>query len=343
MVNQTFQVIYQNERFLVDPDLLCSASNKFQNLMNQTEKNGQKYYLKINYSGFTTRNVSNFLKICQNQQTDVQNSELKEICLLAKMFQAEQIFNTALNFIHSEIDSNYFISSNQLIEITRSENLILEPDTKEIVRPFIFDLSDLEFDESLDQIESNIPNDNKKKKEKAHSVCYQIKIKNPIMKCHRFYLIKNGEVLFMAKQKYDKITIGEGKNCHINENKHINAARITRDTRGYNIVTTNDQQFKIRYQKNGEKFSIKTSFDHKSGKQIWEPMEPKNQNLINGEYDHKAIQSRKNLILQNPRKCPAFIVRQMEKKVFEAECHPDCDPVIAFAIALSQIIGPIAI
>ena len=38
------------------------------------------------YDGFTSKNVSKFLMLCQNQPADIQNSEMKEISLIAKLF-----------------------------------------------------------------------------------------------------------------------------------------------------------------------------------------------------------------------------------------------------------------
>lgn len=336
MVNQTFPVVYQNERFLVDCELLSKASQKFRYLMKQIGTNNKNYCLKINYNKFSTRNVSNFLKVCQDIEADVQDSEFKEICLLAKMFEAEQIFNTALSFIQKEYDASYFIPSNILSELIQSSNLQLEPESIEISQAFRFDLSDLDFDDNLDNIECDI-----RKKEKTHSVCYQIKMENPIMKCRRFYLIKDEKIIYMAKQRYEKIVIGEGKNCHLKNNQE-NVAQMTRDFRGYNIVNTREQEFQIKYLKDGPKFYVKTSFDHKNGKQVWLPIQSKTQALINGEYNHIPLKSRKNIVLKNHRNRPSFIVRKMDKKVFEVECHPDCDPIVAFSIAISQIIGPIA-
>lgn len=340
MIHQTFPIIYQDKRFLVDPDLFSKASQKFQDMISNNKEQMQNSCLKITFNIFEARNISNFLKICQNQETDVQNSELKEICLLAKMFKAEQIFNTAYNFIQKEIDANYFIPSDQLKEISQSQNLIFETETSEEPIFLHCDINDLEFEESCEQ--TNDKNNNNNKSEKKHSVCYQIKIENPILKCHHFYLLKDGKVIFSAKQKYDEIFIGEEENCHIKENLQQNVAKITRDFRGYNIVNTNDQEFKIRYLKKGGKFLVKTSFDHQIGKQFWRPRETNCDNMLKGEYNHKVMQSRKNVVLQNHRNHPAFILRKMSKKIYEIECHPIADPIVIFAIALSQIIGPIA-
>lgn len=345
MVNQTFPIIYQNQRFLVDSALLCNASKRFYELLNNNQDNQiENPCLKINTNIFTVPNVSNFLKICQNQATDIQNSELKDICLIAIMFQAEKIYDTAFNFIKDEIDSEFCISPDQINEINDSQNLILETEASAMQSAFYFDLSDLEFDDDYEQNEPKSKTETiTKTSTKNHSICYQIKAENPIMKCHRFYLLKDDKVIYMAKQKYDEIYIGKENNCHMKTNKHLNDAKIKRDCRGYNVINVPDQEFKVRFEKFGEKFLIKTTFDHKRGKQIWRPKQDNFQKLIKGEYNHEAMKSRRNLVLQNERNNPTFILRKMKRKVYEAECSQEADPIVVFAIALSQIIGPIAV
>ncbi|KAK8837481.1 hypothetical protein M9Y10_036478 [Tritrichomonas musculus] len=166
MLNQTLTVVYQNERIMVDKELLCKESSKIRELMSKIEITDHDCCVKINYNGFIMRNVSNFLKICQNIETDVQNSELSEICFFAKMFEADKIFNTVFNFIVTEIDNTYSIPSDQLIEINKSQNLTLEPEIKEIAEPFRYNLSNSEFDESYKENKSNYSYQIKKKKEK---------------------------------------------------------------------------------------------------------------------------------------------------------------------------------
>ena len=341
MLNQTFPVIYQNQRFLVDPVLLSNASKKFCDLLNSNQDKIQNPCLRINSDLFTSRIISNFLQICQNQTTDTQNSELKEICLLARMFQAEEIFNTAFNFIKNEIDSDFYISQDQLNEIDNSQNLIIETEALAMQNTY-FDLSDFEFDDSYEQAQENDKAATNLTKAKKPSVCYQIKVENPLMKCHRFYLLKDDKVIYMAKQRYDEIYIGKENSCHLKKDKHLNDAKIQRDFRGYNIISVPDQEFKVKYLKIGEKFLIKTTFDHKLGKQIWVPKQDDFQKMLKGEYNHAAMKSRKNLVMQNERKHPTFIFRKMKRNVYEAECSQEADPIVTFALAISQIIGPIA-
>ena len=322
MDNLTFPIIYKNERFLVDPILLCNKSQKFQYLMNQNEGKTQNFCLKITYNFFTTRNVSNFLKIIQDQATDVQKSEIKEICLLAKMFQADDIFNKAFNFIKEEIDNNFFIPSDQLKEI--SQSLVFESESNENSNAFHCDLNELEFDDSCTENDSK--NNNKISDDKYNnnhlkniSVCYKIKLENPILKCHRFYFMEDDKVVFTAKQKFDDIVIAEGKNCHFKESEQTTMAKIKRDYKGLNIATVRDQEIKIRYLKDGEKFLVKTEFNHRLGKQTWTPKQIKCDEMFKGQFDHKFIKSNRNIILQNTKKHPTFILRKTAKKIFEVE------------------------
>ncbi|KAK8898236.1 hypothetical protein M9Y10_000514 [Tritrichomonas musculus] len=352
MINQTFPIFYQNECYMVDPSLMCNSSKKFSDIYNDIGTNCQNAQIKINYDQFSPRSVANFLKICQNQQTDVQNSELEEICLIAKMFRADEIYNTGINFIQSNIDPNYFIPYNKFDESNGNHYLILESE-KSIVEPHQIDFDELEFDDSYE----NIPNekDNNKnnnlnnsqvqkqpEQKKSRSVCYQITSDNKFMKCPRLYLMKDGKVLYMAKLKNDEIYIGEGENFHINENKIENCAKITRKCEDYNIISTDEQEFKVQYVRFTDgRYSIKTIFSHQGHKLSWRPARPKTQAGYNGDHNHIARPSKKNIILQNPRNHPTFIFRKMSKKTYEVECHPALNPLVVFSIAASQLVGPV--
>ena len=59
-----------------------------------------------------------------------------------------------------------------------------------------------------------------------------------------------------------------------------------------------------------------------------------------GKYNRKPIKSKKNIILQNKSRHTTFIVRKMDKLIYEAECNPTLSPIIAFSLAISEIIGP---
>lgn len=355
MTNQTFPVIYDAKRIMVDPSQLYDSSQKFRDLINERGDDLSNICLRINYDGFSIRNVSNFLKICENQQTDVQNNELGEICLIAKMFQADKIYETGVEFIKTNIDSNFSISSNEFMELNGNKYMIIEEDKdeennlskEEEEQPIQFnhpDLNELEFDESLDQIKSTNDdnkdnNKNETVKTKKHSIFYEIKVDNQLMKKTKFYLMKDGKVLYMAKQKNNEIYIGEGKNFHISENKVANSVRITRE-KEFNIVNTDDQEFKIRFVKYFDKYSLNLSFAHKGSHFVWRPRQPKSLQSYGGEFKHKPIPSKKNIILQNARNHPTYILRKMAKNLFECECHPVVNPIIAFSIAISQITGP---
>lgn len=342
-MEQTFLVVYQNEHIYIDPTLLSNASEKFRELISLKEQNYKSFCLKILYDGFSVRNICNFLKICQGLQTDVQNFELEEICLIAKMFHAYEILNSGLNFIQTQIDKSFYIQPDLFEEIDEKKYLILEEVDNEVPKIIHCDFNELEFDDSCENIEIETKNNNKRnQKKKHHSVCYQIKTDNKFMKCPHFYLIKENKVIYMAKLKFEEIYIGEGENFHISENKLENTAKITRDYKGYNIVSIDDQEFKIKYLKFGSKFSLKVSFEHCGKKKLWRPKQTDSDNIISGEFQHKPLKSNKNLILQNPQNHPTFILRKMSKKTYEVECNPNINPITAFSIALSQIIGPIS-
>ena len=146
MQNQIFYVFYKDESFVVDPSLLYNSSRKFKELVDHAD-NLQSIHLKINYEQFSTRNVVNFLRLCQNEPTDVQNSELEEICLIAKMFQADQIYKTGFDFIKSSINPNFSIPENKFDDSNGEQYLIIESDEeKENIHHI--NLNELEFDDS---------------------------------------------------------------------------------------------------------------------------------------------------------------------------------------------------
>lgn len=339
MTNQTFPIIFRNERFMVDPSCLYDSSKKFQELIKYNNEDIQTLHLRIAYDNFTTRNMSNFLKICQNQQTDVQNSELEEICLIAKMFQADQIYDTGVTFIQENVDPNFFIPYNKFSDSDGIRYLILETDDQ---NPLIhhINLNELDFDESSEFTKRESKDNNNKKnntqsepKKKACSVCYQITEENPLSKHNRYNLSKDDKILFQAKMKKDEIFITAGKNK--------NAAIIKRNNQGYNIVAINDQEFKIKYVKFGDQYSLEVSFVNNGSRLEWMPRNPKKSTEIVGQHNHVPIRSKKNIILQSPKtNNPTCIVRKMSKKVVEVECHPLINPIIAFSIAISQKIGP---
>ena len=360
MLNQTFPIIYKDSQFLVDPSFLAKSSRRFHELISPYLRNGidiNSLHLNIKYDKFTERNVFNFLKLCQNQQTDVVNSEIPEICEIAKIFQADQIFITGVTFIQNNIDKNFSIPYDRSEEshlVIESNCPICEEIKTEVTHHHVIDLNELQFTQSSQFNENqhnentkenndnkSIPENHANKKKKISSAWYTIQVEKPLMKCKRYLLLKDGKVILCAKQKDNEIVIAEGNEVHIrNENK--NSARITQNREGVNIVSMKDQEIKIRYVVLGvdKQYSLKLSFFHKGTKLTWNPKQAKYATSFNGEYCHIPVQSKKNIILQNPSKHPTFIVRKMKKMTYEAECHPAVNPNIVFAISLSQIVGP---
>lgn len=352
MLNQTFPVIYRNNYYMVDPSCLSSSSRKFKELLNYFLDTGydiQSLRLKIEYDKFSERNIYNFLKLCQNQQTDVQNSEVQEICDIAKMFRADEIYNKGITFIQNSIDPNFFIPYNKYSD---KQYLFIETDDTNLIHHA--NLNELEFDDDYNNTNPSdmIKNNNCSSKNqstsndqnvKYQSVCYQIQVETPFMKCRRFQFIKDGVTIFTGKQKDNEIVISAGNNAHINENKQKNDARITQNREGFNIITTEDQTFRISYVAQSsieKKYSLNLSFIYKKSELSWSTKIPRSSTTINGENNHVPLPSKKNIILQNPAGQITFIVRKMKKKLYEAECHLLLSPIIAFSIAISQIVGP---
>lgn len=336
---------------MVDPSYLINCSPKFLEIITPFLNHGydiSTLHLRIIYDKFTSKNISNFLKICQDLQTNVQDHEVAEICEIAILFQSKKIYETGINFIHNNINSNFYFSYNKIQELKSDQHLLIESDEATIVH-HAGDLNELEFDDTYDYVQDeevclSDTNNNfiNRKSTEVSSSCYQIQIENSLLKCRRYIFIKDKEILFTAKQKDNEIFIGKGNEVHINDSKINKIATITQNNDGYNIVTTEDQEFKIQYIIDNSKksYSMKVKFIHEGLKINWSPKIPMNREKIRGMYNHQPIQSKKNIFLQNQAKHTTYIFRKMNKKTFEAECHSTVSPLIIFSIAISQIVGP---
>lgn len=375
ILNQNFPVIYKNRFFMVDPICLSNSSRRFHDLIQpflQENSNITKMNLQINCDKFTERDVENFLKLCQNLPTDVQNSEVASICEIAKLFQADQIYKTGVNFVRNNIDPNFSILDNEFDESNGNSYLIISAVAEKVHH--VSDLGSLEFDDSSDmgaKVEPSVDNfwqnsENFKQrsenvepntrsisgkadnKELVHSVIYEIKNEPQLMKLPIIHFIKNGEVLLTAKHKDKTIVIGKGANVHLNKDRSNHICKIQNEN-GINNVKCENQEFHITfvYFKGPGTFSISADFQHEGKILHWRAKEPKfNKNTgsytlsLHGEYHHFPLKSTKNTVLVNDLGKSCLIVRKVAENEFEAECNPTVSPTVIFALALSQIIGP---
>lgn len=390
MLNQTFPVIYKTRIFKVDPICLSKASRKFGELYKTYIENNQKnntFQLGISYDSFTERNVENFLKLCQNLPTDVQDNEMKEICTIAKLFQADKIYDVGIEFIHKSIDQNFSVPDNYFDESTGKRYLYLErePIEKDHIQN---DTSDSEFNSSTsgsDSISSdqnaasqdisNLPaykpnsdvSDTQSKENDNHSkttyintirilpvvksALYVIHVDHHIMKHRHFTCVKDNQVVLSAKQKKKVIVVASGPFVHLHHHNNLNnyISKIVQSSGWYNTVENSEQTFVIRYTPGfkSKQALMNVSFLFKGTLFSWISEDPNCQNTANlynqklvGVYHRIPIKSKKNIILRNSNNDTTFIIRKMDKGTFECECHPDLPATIAFAIAISGIVGP---
>lgn len=339
---QFFSVDYDGSNFNVDPFCLSKSSIRFKDIigpyMNDVEQL-KALCLKIHFNKFTKRNMNNFLKICQNLPTDVQNEELKEICEIAKMFKADKIYNTGILFIQNNIDPNFSIPDSKYESI----------DAMSIVNKSI--QTGLQFiDICLKEEEELYSNQQRRKDEKKkNSVIYSVQVVKHIFRNTIFNFFKGNRILYIAKQHFNEVFIVEG--CEINlRNKNHHVGHIVQDgAHKFNTINAFDTKFELKYVDSEipDQLSISVSFPSHNQIISWMPKSlkyslDKDHYHLNyhGQYDRKAIMSKKNLILKNDAGHPTFIVRQMDKNLYEFECNHNIDPLIAFIIGLSDIIGP---
>ena len=373
---QYFPVIYNNNTFIVDPISLSNSSLKFKEIIKpyiNDEKKMKNLQLEIKGNQFTKRNMDNFLKICQNLPTDVQNSELYEICTIAKMFGAHEIYKIGSSFIQSNLDPNYSIpemhdDSNLMLIIGEKKSFqndkLLESIDLENIKTASYKCksnekyTSLKSDDYLntgiiDEIginnENQQQNAKNKRIKKKNSVIYTVKIENNIFKSSIYKFSQNDRILYSAKQKNKEIFIGYGCNVNISQSQN-HVARITQHVATQsNTIKVGNASFNCKYNISESSGDVSMIISFPTNNQImtWTPKPPKydmttDKYYLNfhGQYHHKAIRSPKNMVLQNQVGHPTFIVRKMAKNLYELECNHNIDPLIAFTIGLSDIVGP---
>lgn len=340
MSYQTFPVIYGSSTFMVDPNKLFNASRKFAQLVQPFGSSALQAQLVILPGPFTPRNVENFLKLCQDLPTDVLDSEMKEICEIAKMFQADKIYTTGINFIQQSIDPTFTVSDwkyengidHLRVELPGTQNYI----------------ADFDDDDSKDgQSESDNQEEAHKSKD-VPTIIYEIRIDRPKLKLVRYHFMKDGEILFSAKKKGNEIVIGKGADVHMESSTINHCGHITQGSMT-NQINVDGQTMHLKYIRYPDSDGISMSIDfvHKGKTLNWYPKEPKRNPVtgayglnLKGYYHHRAVASKRNSVLMNAQRQATFITRKMAENFYEAECHPEVSPGIVFSIALSSIIGP---
>ncbi|KAK8870944.1 hypothetical protein M9Y10_008857 [Tritrichomonas musculus] len=429
---QVFHVVYNDTTYMVDPIKLGKSSLKFRELILPFIHNTEQVnalHLEIRTNQFSDRNMNNFLKLCQQLPTDVQNSEMEEICEIAKMFKAEDIYNLGIAFIKQHLDPNFdvpdnkydgsdgitylyidddihaihheedsdqyfedannssyqgnyykindanknnnsadkesenFSSPNQIQNQPENKldlenhDLLHDPNYKlnQELRSSSQQFKNPATDENNDIVQNAAKTDHKEdiiiqnEFGNIHSIVYQVRVENHTIKCPKFKFVKDNQIIYTAKQKYSNIYIAKGSDIHI-RNKANHVAHITQNEfKDFNTVNLQDTHFVVNYVNSGKPghMSIEVSFPFKDKIVNWVPKPPRfdpptGKYFLNfhGEYHHTPIRSSRNIVLQNKAGSPTFIVRRMDQCVFEIECLPIVDPLIAFCIGLSDIVGP---
>lgn len=337
MSDQTFPVYYGDHRFMVNPSKLFNSSRRFAQLVQPFGSSANKAQLTILYDKFSARNVENFLKLAQGLQTDVQNSEMKEVCDIAKMFQADQICSTGVKYIQQNIDRSFFIPNNKYDD---DEQYMM------VELPIMKAASSIDVQFDVDDEEQDKPAE--PQKTKYSTIIYEIAVDRRKMKCNRYTMSRNGETFFSAKKKGAEVIIGKGSEIHIKSQKDNHCAKIVQDQME-NTIIADGQKIQLKYVKFPKSgvTSMSVSFEHNGQTLQWSPKEPKyNSNTgkyslnLTGLHRKRPIQSSKNSAMVNSQGKIMFITRKMRDNLFEVECLPKLSPIIVFTFALSSIIGP---
>lgn len=354
---QSFPVIYDKTIFNVDLNALINSSRKFKELIDpfiNDDLQMKEMHLEILCNKFTKRNIDNFLLICQKLPTDVQNSEMKEICEIAKMFKADKIYQQGLLFVQSYLDPNFNVPDNMydgsdgktyLIVVGEIKNASHNPDITKIVFENDTDSSN----QILTDIKTEMNENPKINNIKSHTVVYQITYEKNRFKCPVYKFIIDDKTLYSAKQKFNEIFIAEGDCVHIHDKEKQIGHILRKESTISNTITTKDQVFEVMYNniRGTACFPMNVSFQFKNRTLNWTTKKPK-LNPETGKYslnyqgifNHTPIPSSKNTILQDKKGYPIFIIRKMTQTSYEIESLSVFNPQIIFSIGLSGILGP---
>lgn len=351
--NQTFRIIYNDKIFMVDPNCLMTSSLKFKELVEPLLKNQsiEEIYILIPGHNFTLRNMSNFLKLCQKLPTDVENNEMEEICEIARLFKADEIYNTGLQFINKSIDPNFSVPENKYDGSDGKTYIYAEGENECIQHSNENENTNDTKNENENECYDNKKDENKNLEDEfkdMKSVVYYVRYESHGLKCPIYRFCNENEILFSAKQKENAVFLAKGSNIHIDKNKCKHVAHIHRINCGGNVITIGNEKFKVNYAESGKPdlLSLSATFPFKGETVTWTPKEPKYDAMkdkyylnFHGEYHHTPIRSNKNIVLQNNHGHTTYIVRKMDNNLYEIECLPVVDPLVAFTIGLCDIIG----
>lgn len=357
MMNQTFPIIYKNTKFMVDPQLMSKSSAKFKELLLPYQNEGPINHLQliIAFEEFTIRNVANFLKICQNLEADVIDSEMKQICIIAKLFKAEEIYNKGISFVHNydplfNVPNSYFgnpFFHNYLYiekDGCQDEKVQLSENISNISEVSNNNYSEMNSSPADSERVSDI-----RKSKNDTFIVYELFSKMTLFALNKFFLVLKGVMIETAKQKDELIVIGKGNDVHISSRTENQIGKITRsEDSQFNRVDIESQSFYINYVDvpRNDHLSISLKFDNRGQEAFWSPLnenlfkDRENSPLLNGYFHHTPEHSGKNTILIDENGAIKYILRKMNESMFEIECEETLDPTIAFAIGISQLIKP---
>ena len=161
----------------------------------------------------------------------------------------------------------------------------------------------------------------------------------------------NGSILYTAKQKENDIIIGEGSFVHMNHHKENHVGHIVQESnhRINQIKLKGQKPFTVKYVDSIKEnhLSLEVTFYDGSKKMTWTPKAPHFNTETNrfcldlsGMWNRSSIKSKRNIVLQNLDGNISFIVRKVDQNVFKIEANPKYDPLLMFAIGISEIVGP---
>ncbi|OHT03390.1 hypothetical protein TRFO_29190 [Tritrichomonas foetus] len=341
-MSQGFPLVFNSKTFLVNPLSFGSNALAFQKMYQNHQTSGQFNSNIVIKGPFSEKSILQVINLCQGITVPIDNSVIKETAALLKLFQAHNLFQMCMNYIHSNIDPSFDMSDNigSLHLQTKSANPIFDE--------FQFDDEEKEDDyyssHSIDQKEDpeeksdNYMRINPIILEKPLS--YEIKMEKRFLKSTKFTLYENGEMTAVAKHQHTGAVINKGSDVHFSGSGAC-SANITQ-LNFKNSIKLSDQRIKLKYFRDRDaKMTMKVIY-LLDGKEVKlngtkKNVRKKNKPLFESV---KVVKKTQPCILYEPSGKGSITIRKTSKTNFTVNTNIRMTNVLAFALAISAIIGP---
>lgn len=354
-----FPIVYRGSTFLVDPAYFAIYSIKFREIFNPAFADFSQVTLTGN---FQPKSVDIFCSLCQGKEVSIPDNCMKDIASLAKLFNSEEILESATRIIHSKIDGSFrpdtkgtvvyenkktnsiFSQSNDAIPLAPHQ-LVFGKGAKQVPQqqPQQQQTQQSQANQSQSQTSSAASSapkaDLSEKYYVEMPVVYEFRQEKKLLKCDKYYQYQNGELLAIGKTRASSIVINNGNEVHFEQ---INDSSADIQRLNYiNIIRADGHKHTLRYYRDPDTglMTMHVMFKIGNDDMIITGLRtmPKDDSVFGTS---KVVTPKQpcTLYLQNGK--IAMAIMKTDSDSYLMKCNLKVSNVFAFAIALSAIVGP---